>query len=81
MILPQKVYEVIRWVVTIVIPALITLYGVIGTTLNIPYTEQILTIAGAVDVALGTIFGISKLQYDARQKTDVYADLESEVEE
>lgn len=67
MILPQKAYEIIRWIVAIVIPALITLYGVIGTTLNIPYTEQVLTIAGAVNVALGTIFGISKLQYDAYQ--------------
>lgn len=67
MILPQKAYEIIRWVVIIVIPALITLYGVIGNTLNIPYTEVVLTIAGAVDVFLGTIFGISKLSYDKRQ--------------
>lgn len=67
MILPQKAYEIIRWVVIIVIPALITLYGVIGNTLNIPYTEIVLTIAGAVDVFLGTIFGISKLSYDKRQ--------------
>lgn len=67
MILPQKAYEIIRWIVIIVIPALITLYGVIGNTLNIPYTEVVLTIAGAVDVFLGTIFGISKLSYDKRQ--------------
>ncbi len=67
MILPQKAYEIIRWVVIIVIPALITLYGVIGNTLNIPYTEVVLTIAGAVDVFLGTIFGISKISYDKRQ--------------
>lgn len=67
MILPQKTYEIIRWIVIIVIPALITLYGVIGNTLNIPYTEVVLTIAGAVDVFLGTIFGISKISYDKRQ--------------
>ena len=67
MILPQKAYEIIRWIVIIVIPALITLYGVIGNTLNIPYTEIVLTIVGAVDVFLGTIFGISKISYDKRQ--------------
>lgn len=67
MFLPQKAYEIIRWIVIIVIPALITLYGVIGNTLNIPYTEIVLTIAGAVDVFLGTIFGISKISYDKRQ--------------
>ena len=64
MILPQKVYEVLRWIVIVVIPAAITLYGVIGNTCNIPYTEVVLTIAGAVDVFLGTVFGISKLAYD-----------------
>lgn len=66
MILPQRAYEIIRWIVIIVIPAAITLYGVIGNVLNIPYTEVILTIAGAVDVFLGTIFGISKVNYDKK---------------
>ena len=66
MILPQKAYEIIRWIVIIVIPAAITLYGVIGNVLNIPNTEVILTIAGAVDVFLGTIFGISKISYDKK---------------
>lgn len=66
--LPQKVYEWLRWIVSIVIPALIVLYGVIGNTLDIPYTEVVLIIAGAVDVFLGTIFGISKINYDKSQK-------------
>ena len=66
MILPQRAYEIIRWIVIIVIPAAITLYGVIGNVLDIPYTEVILTIAGAVDVFLGTIFGISKVNYDKK---------------
>ena len=64
MILPNKAYEILRGIVIVVIPALITLYGVIGNTCNIPYTEVVLTIAGAGDVFLGTIFGISKLAYD-----------------
>lgn len=66
--LPEKIYECLRWIVIVVIPALITLYGVIGNTCNIPYTDIVLTIAGAVDVCLGTIFGISKLSYDKHNK-------------
>lgn len=66
--LPEKFYECLRWIVIVVIPALITLYGVIGNTCNIPYTDIVLTIAGAVDVCLGTIFGISKLSYDKHNK-------------
>ena len=68
--LPEKVYEWLRWIVIIVIPALITLYGIIGNTCNIPYTDIILTIAGAVDVFLGTIFGISKINYDNAKKLE-----------
>lgn len=67
--LPQKVYEWLRWIVAIVIPAAIVSYGVIGNVLNIPNTDVVLTIAGAVDVFLGTIFGISKIAYD-RSRSD-----------
>ena len=62
--LSNKTYDVMKWVVQLLIPALITLYGVIGTTLNIPYTEQVLTIGGAVDVFLGTILKISTNNYN-----------------
>lgn len=62
--LSNKAYDVMKWVVQLLIPALITLYGVIGTTLNIPYTEQVLTIGGAVDVFLGTILKISTNNYN-----------------
>lgn len=68
MILPQKAYEIIRWIVVIVLPALITLYGVIGNTLDIPYTTAVLTIATAVDTCLGTIFGIAKVSYDRKNR-------------
>lgn len=66
--LPQKVYEWLRWIIAIVIPAAIVCFGVIGNVLDIPNTDVILTIAGAVEVFLGTIFGISKINYDKEQR-------------
>ena len=68
MVLSNKAYEILRWVVITVIPALLVFYGVLGNTLNIPYTETVLTIGAAFDTLLGTIFGISKLVYDKSQK-------------
>lgn len=62
--LPQKVYEWLRWIIAIVIPAGMVCFGVIGNVLDIPNTEVILTIVGAVQVFLGTIFGISKIRHD-----------------
>lgn len=59
----SKVYDVLRYLAEVAIPALTTLYGVIGATLNIPYTQETITIAVAVDACLGTLIGISNYQY------------------
>ena len=79
MVLNNRVYEILRWVVIVVIPATIVLYGVIGQTCHIPYTVVVLTIAGAVDTFLGTIFGISKITYDAKMKA-AYEPIEDGME-
>lgn len=79
MVLPQRAYEILRWIVIVVIPALITLYGVIGNTCHIPYTDVVLTIAGAVDVFLGTVFGISKITYDMRVKEQQDIEIEERI--
>lgn len=67
--LSNKTYDIMKWVVQLLIPALITLYGVIGSTLKIPYTQETLTIAGAVDVFLGTILKISTDNYNKENDT------------
>lgn len=57
-------YDILKWITLIFIPALITLYGVIGNTCNIPYTDIVLTIATAFDTFLGTCLGISNYNYN-----------------
>lgn len=64
----DKWYEILRWIVTVVIPAAILFYGVIGNTCNIPHTDIVLTIAAAFETFLGSIFGFSKIAYDKEQK-------------
>lgn len=59
----NKTYDVLKWVAQVVLPALITFYGVVGVTCDIPYTEQTLTISTAFDAMLGTILGISSSNY------------------
>ena len=62
----NKVYDTLKWIALVFIPALITFYGVIGNVLNIPYTEIVLTIMGAFDVFIGSLLGISTNQYNKR---------------
>ena len=66
--LSNKVYDILKWVDLVFIPALIVFYGVIGNTLNIPYTDIVLTIMGAFDVFLGSLLGITSAQYNKNIK-------------
>jgi len=62
--LPSKVYDVLKWICLVALPALITLYGVVASTLNLPYTKEVLTIATAVNTCMGAMLGISNIQYN-----------------
>lgn len=68
--LPKKVYEALRWIISIVIPAfsvlLSTLVGAWGW--NLPL-DAILATLSAVALFLGTIFGISKVVNDKSEGT------------
>lgn len=59
----NKTYDILKWVALTLLPALTTLYGVIGATLGIPHTQEVITIAIAVDTCLGTCLGISSVNY------------------
>lgn len=65
MILPTKLYEILRWIIWIVLPAI----GVLLTTLtgawgwNIPL-DAILATLSAVELFLGTVLGIAKISND-----------------
>lgn len=69
MILPTKLYEILRWVIWIVLPAV----GVLLTTLtgawgwNIPL-DAILATLSAIELFLGTVLGIAKITNDKENK-------------
>lgn len=63
----NKTYNVMKRIVTIIIPALIACYGAIAATLNLPYTDIVLSIAAAVNTCLGTCLGISTYNYNKAQ--------------
>ena len=66
--LSNKTYDILKWIALVALPALTTFYGVVGATLNIPYTQEVLTIAVAFDTMLGAMLGISNSKYN---KTNV----------
>lgn len=60
----NKVYDLLKWISLVFLPALITFVGVVLNTLDIPNTEVILTISIAFNTFLGTILGISNINYN-----------------
>lgn len=64
----NKTYDRLKIFVQIILPALIAFYGVIGSTLNIPYTEAVMTIATGLETCLGTI--LAKLSSDYKKNQE-----------
>lgn len=62
--LNDKVYDVMKWVVVLLLPALHILYKGLAETWGLPYPEQIPDTIVYVQMFLGTILGISTAQYN-----------------
>lgn len=64
-ILPDKVYDVLKWIAIIALPAFSIFYARIGAIWSFPYTEQICETLDAVAVLLGALLCVSAIQYAA----------------
>lgn len=64
----NKIYDILKWIVITVLPALLTLFGVIGATLDLNCTDTVITIGTAVITCLGTIIGVSSVNYAKNNK-------------
>lgn len=62
--IPNKVYDMLKWLVVIAIPALTTFYAVIDKLFGWGYAEIVTTISAALCTCIGAIIGISTAQYN-----------------
>jgi hypothetical protein len=60
----NKVYDVLKWIAMVVIPAVGTLYFALAGIWGWPYGEQVVGTLTAVDTFLGVVLGISSVQYN-----------------
>ena len=56
-------YDIIKWVVMIVLPALSALYVGLGGIWGWPYIEQVAGTISCITVFLGALLGISSASY------------------
>ena len=63
----NRVYDILKYVAQIVLPAIATLYFALSQIWGLPYGEQIVGTFTAIDCFLGALLGISTSQYNKKK--------------
>lgn len=64
----NKVYDILKWVALVVLPALATFYAALSNIWDLPLGTQIVSTITAIDTLLGTILGISSIKYSKKEE-------------
>lgn len=67
----NKVYDILKHIAQIYLPAIGALYFALANIWGLPYAEQIVGTITAVDAFLGVILGISTMKYN-QGKAETY---------
>lgn len=68
--LSDNVYNFLKWLCLIALPALATFYGVVGKIWDIPHTTEIVTTITAIGVFIGTLIGVSQYNINKEKSKD-----------
>ena len=71
MMIPNSLYDTLKWIVMIVIPALTTAYVGLSGIWGWPYAEEVAKTSAVVCVLLGALLGISTAQYNKQEPPDL----------
>lgn len=63
----DKLYDILKWVTMIVIPALATAYVGLASIWAWPYASEVAKTASVICTLLGALLGISTAQYNKEQ--------------
>lgn len=64
----DKLYDVLKWVVMIVLPALSTAYVGLAAVWGWPLADEVAKSCSVICVLLGALLGISTAEYNKTQK-------------
>lgn len=60
----DKIYDTLKWIAQILLPALGTLYFALANIWKLPCAEEIVGTITAIDTFLGVLLGISTNKYN-----------------
>ncbi len=61
-LLPDKAYEILKWVALIALPAVAVFVQAVGPAWGLPHIDQIVTTLNALSVLVGALIGVSELK-------------------
>lgn len=68
MIFNNKLYDVLKWVCMVALPAIACLWFTVGKIWNFPYLAEIEATIVAIDTFLGALLGISNIRYQNKME-------------
>lgn len=68
MLLNNKVYDILKWIAQLVLPAFGALYFALAGIWGFPYGEEVVGTVAALNAFLGIILGISTTTYNKSKK-------------
>ena len=72
--LNNRIYDVLKWIALIVIPAVGALYFGLAQIWGFPYGEEIVGTLSLIDTFIGALIGISTSSYNKITKNDATGD-------
>ena len=68
--LSNRIYDILKWLTMIVLPALATAYVGLASIWGWPYADEVAKTTAVVCTLLGALLGISTAQYNKQQPPD-----------
>lgn len=62
----NKMYDVLKWIAMVILPAIGTLYFALAGIWGFPYAEEVVGTITAVVTFLGVVLGVSSAQYSKK---------------
>ena len=66
--MPDKIYDILKWVCLIALPALAVLYFTLAKIWGLPYGAEITATINAVALFIGSLIGVSQIAINKEAK-------------
>lgn len=70
MVLSNKAYDILKWIVLVVLPAFGTLYSSLAFIWGFPFSSEVTSSVCAICTFLGVCLGISSINYKGVHSLD-----------